>query len=156
MFDDVLTRDNEIAHITSSAFVVNKNRSKALMVHHNISNSWSWAHADGDVDLLYVANKEVKEETGIQNIKPVDQNILSLDILPVLGHTKKGKYIAPHLHISVAYLLEGDENETLVVKPDENSSVQWIPFREINMYSNESHMKVIYNKIISKIEKSSI
>jgi hypothetical protein len=40
MFDDVLTRDNEIVHISSSALVVNKNRVKALMVHHNIFNSY--------------------------------------------------------------------------------------------------------------------
>ncbi|TCP30933.1 ADP-ribose pyrophosphatase YjhB (NUDIX family) [Scopulibacillus darangshiensis] len=154
MFDDILTRDNDIVHITSSAFVVNKNRDKALMVHHNIYNSWSWTggHADGDDDLLYVAIKEVKEETGIQNIRPVIEDMISLDILPVLGHKKRGNYIAPHLHLSVAYLLEGDEDEPLFVKPDENSSVQWVPFEEIDAYSDEPHMKGIYNKVISKIQ----
>jgi len=152
LFDDLLTRDNEIAHITSSAFVVNKNRDKVLMVHHNIFNSWSWTggHADGDPDLLHVAIKEVKEETGVKNIFPVNNDILSLDIIPVLGHIRKGKYVSPHLHISVAYLIEADENESLVVKPDENSGVQWIPVDKIDMYSNEPHMKKIYNKILSK------
>jgi len=158
MFDDIFTRDNEIVHITSSAFVVNKNRDKALMVHHNIFNSWSWTggHADGDEDLLYVAIKEVKEETGIKNIQTVSEDILSLDILPVFGHEKRGKYVAPHLHLSVAYLLESDENEPLFIKPDENSNVQWIPFEEIDTYSNEPHMTEIYKKIISKIEELSI
>lgn len=28
IFDDILTRDNEIIHMTSSAFVINKSRSK--------------------------------------------------------------------------------------------------------------------------------
>lgn len=153
MFDDVLTRNNEVAHITSSAFVINKNRNKVLMVHHNIYNSWSWTggHADGDKDLLDVAIKEVKEEAGVRSIQPVSEEILSLDILPVLGHKKRGKYVAPHLHLSVAYLLEGDENEPLISKPDENSGVKWIPFEEIDSYSNEFHMKVVYKKIISKI-----
>ncbi|MDF2616531.1 MAG: hydrolase, partial [Sedimentibacter sp.] len=32
-FDDVLTRNNKVAHMTSSAFVVNKKRDKVLMVH---------------------------------------------------------------------------------------------------------------------------
>lgn len=51
-FDDILTRNNEIAHITSSGFVVNRNRDKVLMVYHNIYNSWSWTggHADGEED----------------------------------------------------------------------------------------------------------
>lgn len=154
MFDDILTRDNEIVHITSSGFVVNKNRDKVLMVHHNIYNSWSWTggHADGDEDLLFVAIKEVKEETGVKNASPVSEDILSLDILPVLAHMRKGKYVAPHLHISVAYLIEADENEPLVVKPDENSGVKWIPVEEIDAYSSEPHMKKVYKKIISKIE----
>ncbi|UOQ48781.1 NUDIX hydrolase [Gracilibacillus caseinilyticus] len=157
-FDDLLTRDNEIAHITSSAFVVNKNRNKALMVHHNIFNSWSWAggHADGDDDLLYVAIKEVKEETGVEDIRPITDEMVSLDILPVLGHEKRGEYVAPHLHLSVAYLLEADEDAPLIVKDDENSDVQWISFEEINTYSDEPHMKVIYSKIIAKIKDSHI
>ncbi|WP_026678247.1 NUDIX hydrolase [Fictibacillus gelatini] len=157
-FDDVLTRNNDIVHITSSAFVVNKNRDKVLMVHHNIYNSWSWTggHADGDGDLLHVAIKEVKEETGVETIRPVTDDIFSLDILPVVGHEKRGKYVAPHLHLSVAYLLEGDENEQLAIKPDENSGVQWIPFEEIDAYSNEPHMKAVYKKIIAKINALSI
>ena len=40
--EDVLTRENEVAHLTSSGFIVNKNRDKVLMIHHNIYNSWGW------------------------------------------------------------------------------------------------------------------
>jgi 8-oxo-dGTP pyrophosphatase MutT (NUDIX family) len=154
IFDDILTRDNEIIHMTSSAFVVNKTRDKVLMVHHNIYNSWSWTggHADGEEDPLAVALKEVKEETGVKNIYPVGKDIFSLDLLPVLGHTRKGKYVATHLHISAAYLLEADENETLVVKPDENSGVQWIPKDEVDAHINEPHMRKVYDKILSRME----
>ena len=49
--------------------------------------------------------------------------------------------------------MEADENDTLKVKPDENSGVQWIPMNEIDKYSNEPHMKKIYNKIIRKIRE---
>lgn len=152
-FDDVLTRNNEIAHITSSGFVVNKTRDKVLMVHHNIYNSWAWTggHADGEDDLLGVAVREVKEETGVQNITPVSNDIFSLDILTVLGHVKKGKYISPHLHLSVAYLLEADDMEVLVVKEDENSGVKWVPIDEVNEYSNEPHMRKVYEKLINKV-----
>lgn len=153
-FDDILTRENEIAHITSSAFVVNKARNKVLMVHHNIYNSWSWTggHADGDDDLLGVAMREVNEETGVNNIHPVSSKIFSLDILTVLGHVKREKYVSPHLHLSVAYLLEGDEKEQLVVKEDENSEVKWVPIDKVNVYSNESHMQKVYEKLIFKVK----
>lgn len=153
IFDDILTRSNEIIHMTSSAFVINKNRDKVLMVHHNIYNSWAWTggHADGEEDLLLVAIKEAKEETGVRNVVPVVNDIVSIDILPVFGHIKKGKYVSPHLHISIAYLIEADDDEELIVKPDENSNVKWIAIDKINLFSNEPHMKKVYDKIVSKI-----
>ena len=75
--DDVLVRDNEIAHITSSGFIVNKLRTKVLMIHHNIYNSWGWTggHADGDSDLIKVSIKEAKEETGIKEARPITNDI---------------------------------------------------------------------------------
>lgn len=154
-FEDVLTRNNEVAHVTSSGFVVNKSRDKVLMVHHNIYNSWAWTggHADEEEDLLMVAIREVNEETGVTGIHPVSSEIFSLDILTVVGHVKRGKYISPHLHLSVAYLLEADDNELLVVKEDENSGVKWVPIDEVNTYSNEPHMHKVYEKLICKVKE---
>lgn len=154
LFDDILTRKNEIAHITSSAFIVNRTRDRVLMVHHNIYNSWSWTggHADGEEDLLGVAIREAMEETGLKSVFPISTNIFSLDILTVLGHTKRGRYVSPHLHLSAAYLVEADENEALAVKPDENSGVKWIPIDQINSYSSEPHMQKLYEKLVDKIK----
>lgn len=154
-YDDILTRDNGIIHITSSGFVINENKDKALMVHHNIFNSWSLTggHADGDKDLINVAMKEIREETGVEDIHLISDRIMTLDILPVHGHMRKGEYITSHLHISIVYLFQANENDQLIVKLDENSAVKWIPLDEIDIYSNEVHMKEIYNKMISKIER---
>jgi len=153
VFEEVLTRNNVVAHITSSAFAVNRAKDKVLMIEHNIYHSWSWigGHADGEEDLLAVAMKELMEETGVTNIHPISPNIFSLDVLTVLGHTKGGSYVSPHLHLSIAYLIEVDENDPLVVKEDENSGVQWIPIDEINVYSSEPHMHKVYEKLVSKI-----
>ena len=83
LLDDILTRENTIAHITSSGYIVNKSRTKVVMIYHNIYKSWAWTggHADGDSDLLHVALKEAKEETGLKNVTPVMTNILGLDVL---------------------------------------------------------------------------
>ena len=64
--DDVLVRDNKIAHMTTSGWVTNKDRNKILMIYHNIYDSWAWVggHADGDEDLVHVVKKEIEEETG--------------------------------------------------------------------------------------------
>ena len=150
--EDVLTRKNEVAHLTSSGFIVNKNRDKVLMIHHNIYNSWGWTggHADGDSDLLEVAIKEAKEETGITNVRPIIDDICCIDILTVKGHIKKGKYVAPHLHLSVAYVLEADETEEVKVKEDENSGVKWVDIDKVLELTDEEHMKDVYSKLINK------
>jgi hypothetical protein len=55
--NNILFRDNEFAHITSSGFIMNEKLNKVLMIHHNIYKTWAWTggHADGDTDLLEVA-----------------------------------------------------------------------------------------------------
>lgn len=37
---DILTRENKIAHLTSSGFVVNADGTKVLMAHHNLYKVW--------------------------------------------------------------------------------------------------------------------
>ena len=154
-YDNLLTRENEIAHFTASSWVVNKECTKVLMIYHNIYNSWAWTggHADGDIDLLYTAVREVKEETGIENINILSNNIFSLETICVNGHMKKGKYVSSHLHFNLTFLLEVDENETLRIKEDENSGVKWIPIEDINEYCSEQWMKDnIYSKLIEKLD----
>ena len=73
--DDAFLRENLIAHMTASAWVVNPTRDKVLMVYHKIYDSWSWTggHADGETDLLSVALREVTEETGVTHVRPVSK-----------------------------------------------------------------------------------
>lgn len=153
-FEEVLTRKNELAHMTSSAFVINKNRDKMLMVYHNIYDSWSWVggHADGDSNLCAVALKEAKEETGIQNINSASPEIFAIDVLPVSSHVKKGAFVASHLHLSLTYLFIAEEEDALTIKEDENSGVMWIPFDKIKKYSTEPHMIKVYEKLIRRLE----
>lgn len=153
-FNNLLTRENPLIHVTSSGYIVNNRRTKVLMVHHNIYKTWCWTggHADGDEDLLHVAIKEAKEETGVEDIRPITPEILSLDIIEVIGHYKRGKYVSAHLHLSLAYLLEADEEEEVKIKEDENSGVKWLPIDEIYKYSNEANMIKLYEKFNDKIK----
>lgn len=158
-FDDTLTRQNEYGHFTSSAFVLNKQRTKILMIYHKIYNSWAWVggHSDGDSDLLYVAIKEAKEETGIKNVVPIFNNIYSIEIINVNGHEKKGKYVGSHVHLNVTYLLEADENEEIHIKQDENSGVKWVPINEILNTTSEQWVRDrVYAKIIDKMKKDKV
>lgn len=158
-FDNILTRANEYAHFTSSSFILNKERTKVLMIFHNIYKSWAWTggHSDGDNDLLYVAMKEAKEETGITNIKPISNEIYSLEQITVNGHEKRGKYVGSHIHLNITYLLEADENEIIRVKEDENSGVKWVTIDELKGVVNEIWVRDrVYTKVIEKMKKDGI
>lgn len=158
-FDDVLTRQNQYGHFTSSAFVLNKERTKILMIYHKIYNSWAWVggHSDGDSDLLYVAMKEAKEETGIQNVTPILNDIYSLEIITVNGHEKRGKYVGSHVHLNVTYLLEADETEEIHIQEDENSGVKWVAIDKILEASSEPWVRDrVYFKILEKMKKDKI
>ena len=151
--DNAFSRENTVAHMTASAWVVNKDRSQVLMVYHNIYNSWSWlgGHADGETDLLQVAIREVKEEAGISNVWPVSEEIFSLESLTVDGHVKKGRYVSSHLHLNVTYLLEADSEEAVSIKADENSGVDWFSQEEALKKSTEPwFVENVYSKLIQK------
>ena len=153
--DDAFSRDNTVAHMTASAWVVNKDRSRVMMVYHNIYDSWSWlgGHADGETDLLAVAIREVKEEAGISGVRPVSEKIFSLESLTVDGHVKRGKYVSSHLHLNVTYLLEADSEEQVFVKEDENSGVGWFTPEEALKKSTEPwFVEHVYGKLVKKLK----
>lgn len=153
---DLFTRDNLTAHMTASAWVVNEARDRVLMAYHNIYDSWSWlgGHADGDHDLLAVALREVKEESGTAHVRPLSREIFSLEILTVDGHEKRCAYVPSHLHLNVTYLLEAQEEDSLNVKPDENSGVSWFGLDEAVEASSEPWFKErIYGKLNAKLRR---
>ena len=146
-----LTRENTMAHVTASAWVVDASRSKVLMAYHNIYRSWSWVggHADGENDLSAVAMREAQEETGIVPRLVVPQPV-SIESLCVNSHIKKGKFVASHIHMNVTYLLEADPACEGRAKPDENSGVQWIPFDRVQQCVSEDAMRPIYEKLMAR------
>ena len=154
-FSDVLTRNNEMCHFTASNWIVNKDKTKVLMIYHNIYNSWAWTggHADGDSDLLHVALKEVSEETGLNDLKVLSNGIFALEILTVDSHIKRGKFVPSHLHLDCCFLLEADDSIPLKIKEDENSGVKWIDINKAVELSNEEKMKPIYQKLNEKVFK---
>lgn len=151
---DAFLRTNLVAHMTASAWVVDSSRERVLMVYHNIYDSWSWTggHADGDEDLLAVALRECREETGVETVRPVSRDIFSLEVLTVDGHEKRGEYVSSHLHMNVTYLLEADVHETLRVREGENSGVRWFGLSEaLEACSEPWFVERVYKKLNSKL-----
>ena len=151
-YNVVLTRESESAHLTASGLVLNGSRTKVLMARHDLYRVWAWTggHADGDGDLLSVALREAREETGVSRIRPITGRIDSLEILPVWGHRKRGRYVSAHLHLNVSYLLEADETDPLTPRPGENSAVGWLPVDGLPGLTNEWQMDDVYRKLLQR------
>ena len=152
--EELYSRDNASAHLTASAWVVSPDRSRVLLAYHNLYNSWAWlgGHADGERDLLAVALREVREESGLAAVRPVSPDIYSLEILTVDGHEKRGVYVSSHLHLNVTFLLEADPAEPVRCKPDENSRVGWFTQEEAVAASSEPWFRQrIYRKLNEKL-----
>ena len=154
-YPDIFTRENPVLHMTASGWTVNQYRDNGLMAYHNIYDSWSWlgGHADGETDLLSVALREVREESGAAHVRPVSEDIFSLEVLTVDGHWKRGKYVSSHLHLNVTYLIEADETDALTVREEENSGVKWFPLNDAVQASSEPWFREhIYTKLNQKLK----
>ena len=152
--EPLLERSNLSAHMTASAWVVSPDRSQVLMAYHNLYDSWAWlgGHADGEEDLLSVALREVREESGLEEVRPVSRDIFSLEILTVDGHEKRGQYVPSHLHLNVTYLLEADPTQRVRCKEDENKGVAWFtPEGAVAASTEKWFQERVYQKLNSKL-----
>lgn len=154
-YDDILTRNNTFGHFSASAFVVNKDRTKMLVVYHIINDGWvcPGGHADGEIDLLSVAVREVEEETGLK-AKVLDENIFDINANYVKDHMKRGKFVSSHIHYDVIYLLEADDTLPLIYREDESKGVKWILFKDAFNDEIVECFRPIHKRLIKKLSNS--
>jgi 8-oxo-dGTP pyrophosphatase MutT (NUDIX family) len=122
-------------HITGSAWVVNPQRDKVLLLHHRKHDQWfqPGGHADGDADILRVALRETQEETGLPPdvIRLINDRIFDVDI-----HTIPVSERGPeHLHFDIRFLVEIDDRIP-VPGNRESHEILWIPLEEVTKYNN--------------------
>lgn len=122
-YDDCFERSLEIGHFTASCWLLNKDGDKALLTHHAKLNEWFQlgGHCDGNPDIINVSIKEAQEESGIQNIVPVNNRIFDIDI-HLIPENKREK---AHYHYDVRFLLQVASDEQ-IVQSNESHALQWI------------------------------
>jgi|SRR5690625_1528156 len=132
---DCFHRDLLPGHVTGSAWVVNPDRSRVLLMHHRKHDQWfqPGGHADGETDIVAVALRETSEESGInpEHIRLADGRIFDLDIhrIPASHHGPE------HEHIDVRFLIEIND-QLPVPGNDESYEVRWVPLNQVLRFNN--------------------
>ncbi len=139
---DCFERSLHLGHFTASAWLLNGDRSKALMMHHAKLGIWVQlgGHCDGEADVLKVAIKEAEEESGLEGVKPVVETIFDLDIHLI----PENKNQAAHYHYDVRFLLEA-KNE-LVKKNEESKQLLWVDCNESKLPTKDRSILRMFHK----------
>ncbi len=141
--DDCFERQLACGHFTASAWLVSKDLSKALLMHHAKLNIWVQlgGHADGESNLLEVAIKEAQEESGIIAIEPITTQIFDIDI-----HTIPAKGMDPeHEHFDVRFLLRVTTDQQ-PIKNAESKELRWIKHNESKLPTQQRSVLRMFEK----------
>ncbi len=152
--EDFYTRKAPV-HATASAFVMNRDLTKVLFAYHKIYDSYAWlgGHADGETDLLAVALREAKEESSLAEVLPYSHIPVSVRLLPVRSHVKRGEQVPEHFHLDVCFCLIAEESSKIAPKTDENTSVAWLNAEKLSDYVKEKNMLPVYAGCIAAIRR---
>jgi 8-oxo-dGTP pyrophosphatase MutT (NUDIX family) len=142
--ENCFSKDNKKGHFTGSAWIINPAKNAVLMTHHKKLNMWLQlgGHADGDKNLVNVALRESKEESGFSNFKLLSKEIFDLDIHEIEPMNDDPR----HFHYDVRFLLEADPIKSEIIVSDESHDVKWIPLSEVNNYNSEDSIRRMVDK----------
>lgn len=115
-------------HLTASCWVLNHDHSQVLMLHHAKLNKWlqPGGHADGDQNLLRVAQKELGEETGLTDYKLLSESIFDIDIHEI----PERKGIPAHEHYDVRFVFRAGRSSS-IFKNHESNALDWVDLAKV-------------------------
>ncbi|MCC5931778.1 MAG: NUDIX hydrolase [Cyclobacteriaceae bacterium] len=136
---DCFYRSHLNGHITGSAWIINPAKSHTLLLHHKKLNKWlqPGGHADGEENILLVAEKEAKEETGLSSLCAMHENIFDIDIHTIPARGK----VMEHEHFDIRYIFVSDENDTLQIN-HESINAAWYPLKNIMKFPDNFEFSI--------------
>ncbi len=139
--DQCFDRELLMGHVTGSAWILDDSGQFVLLMHHRKLDKWfqPGGHCDGDNDVLRVALKEAQEETGLNAIDILSNEIFDIDIHPI----PERKGIPAHLHYDVRFLFSADKTLPLLVN-EESNGLQWVELASVeSLNDSESMMRMV-------------
>lgn len=150
---DCLLRSCIPGHLTGSAWIVSPDRRRTLLTHHHKLDKWLQlgGHADGDPDLLAVACREAREESGLTGLRVVSPAIFDLD-----RHWIPPRGAEPgHYHYDLRFVLEADPAEPLVLS-HESKDLAWVEIGRVTTLNPEESMARMVRKTAAESRERAV
>jgi 8-oxo-dGTP pyrophosphatase MutT (NUDIX family) len=143
---DCLLRSCMPGHLTGSAWIVSPDRRRTLLTLHRKLGKWLQlgGHADGDPDLLAVALREAREESGLSRLTVVDGRLFDVDCHWIPGRGPD----AGHWHHDLRFMLEADPMEPLRAT-SESRALSWVEVAGVTALNPEESMARMVRKTLS-------
>lgn len=140
---ECLRRECVPGHLTGSAWIVSPDRTRTLLTHHHKLDKWLQlgGHADGEEDLLGVALREAREESGLAKVSAVNGDVFDVD-----RHWIPARKTEPgHYHYDLRFMIEADPNEPLVIS-SESKDLAWVEVARVTTLNAEESMARMVRK----------
>lgn len=125
---DAYERTQRLGHITASAWIVDVDRTHALLTHHRKLGRWLQlgGHVDGERDTRAAALREAREESGLAAIVPLTAGIYDVDVHVIPARHDE----AEHKHYDIRFAFEANRFAPLIVS-DESHALAWVELSEL-------------------------
>jgi ADP-ribose pyrophosphatase YjhB (NUDIX family) len=139
-------RNLKAGHLTGSAWIVDRDRTHALLTHHARLGAWLQlgGHVEDDPDMLNAAWREAREESGLDCVRPVSNHIFDVDVHEIPATPKT----PAHIHYDIRYLFEADRDAELSASA-ESKSLRWIGLDEITEVTREESVLRMVRKMFA-------
>lgn len=140
---DCFERSLSAGHITASGWLVDRRGDRVLLTCHRKLGKWLQlgGHADGDPDVLAVALREAREESGIEDIVPIREGIFDLDVHEIPARNG----VPTHNHYDIRFLLQAHGPGDYRIS-DESLDLRWLSAKEVPDLTEEESMLRMYRK----------
>lgn len=135
-------RSCQHGHFTGSCWLENYDGSLCLLTKHLKARIWLQlgGHADGVEDLLDVALREAREESGLTELVPLSKEIFDLGV-----HPTNFKNEQSHIHYDVRFIIKSTKDEE-IVKSEESLDLRWFKKNISSLPTKNYYIRRMFKK----------